>query len=457
MGKELKKKKPLPWWRRILLGLILIAMGLLTALMLASYVVGRQLGAEVINISEAGEPLTFSDLEAGLGQSTAGEDAARYYFEALMSIKPWDVGDLARVNTFYRRNILFLPANQFPDKLRERITQNLVDSRPVLEKFDKGAALPLSHFDIGIEQGIQVCATNLRRVRTAAFLLSLRTLNLALQGEDENAADSAIIMLKMIRIFDTRPIMVLHAAKVALVGLVCEDIRLLLERGRLSEKSLAKLQKALLEAIPANTLERMFFGERVYQLEIGRNLIPEDITSRLLQDKVPDLPERVLMPGTFRKRLRIRQRSTWYLRNMAWLITAARRPWPEPLDVIVDNAPASAGKPSKLVSSAVPFVRLTGEVLAFMRCTVLAIAIERYRFSNGELPSSLDDICPGYIDSVLLDPYTGKKLLYSRDEETYVVYSAGIDRQDDSGSIMPEAGEKGSRDRGLRIHFRKPE
>ena len=83
------EKSPLPLWRRILLGLILLAIAVLCLIIPASYMMGRQLGAEVVKISEAGEPLKFVDLrKVDLNQANATEDAARYYVEALMNVNP---------------------------------------------------------------------------------------------------------------------------------------------------------------------------------------------------------------------------------------------------------------------------------------------------------------------------------------------------------------------------------
>lgn len=453
---KLKKKQPLPWWRRILLVLVLTAIGLLTAFIVVSYLMGKQLSAEIVKISQAGEPLTFSDLEADIIQSSTAEDAARYYTEALLNVRPEELINLRRANTLYRNNIISLPTEQFPDDLRKKVTESLEHFQPVLEKLDKGAGIPLSRFDIGIIYGIKAFRARMPRLQTAIFLLSLRTLDSILRGEDDAAANSAVSMLRMIRIFDFHPTMVLHAVKAGFVALACEDIRLLLERGHPSEESLAKLQKVLSETIPANALERTLLAERVYQTEMARNLIPENITSRLLQDKVPDLPERLPVPATFWIRLRLRQKAVRYFRDMTRLITAARRPWPEPWDAIIGNAVKSGKKPSRLLSSSAMSVRLTAQTLTAMRCTILAIVIERYRRSHGELPGSLDEVLPAYISSIPLDPFTGKKLLYSHDEETYVVYSVGINRQDDGGSIKPKADEKRPQDWGIRIHFRKP-
>ena len=453
---KLKEKQPLSWWRRILLGLVLTAIGLLTVSIAVSYLMGKQLSAEIVKISQAGEPLTFSDLEADIIQSSTAEDAARYYTEALLNARPEELANLRRANTLYRNNITSLPAEQLPDELREKVTQSLVDFQPVLEKLEKGAGIPLSRFDIGIVYGIKAFRTRSLHLQAAAILLSLRTLDLILRGEDDAAVNSAVSMLRIMRIFDSHPTMALSTVKTILVGFACEDICLLLEHGRPSEESLAKLQQVLAETIPANALERMFLAERVYQIEIARNLIPENITSRLLQGKVPDLPERLSLPTIFWSRLRIRRKAARYLRDMAQLITAARRPWPEPLDAIVGNAVKSGKKPSKLTSSSAVLVRLTTQTLTVVRCTILAIAIERYRRSHGELPGSLDEVFPTYINSIPLDPFTGKKLLYSHDEETYAVYSTGVNRQDDGGSIKPKADKKRPQDWGLRIHFREP-
>ena len=456
MNEAMNKQQPLPWWRCILLALVLIAMVLLAALILTDYLTERQFGNEIIKISRAGEPITFLELQADLNQSSTEEDAGRYYAEALSSIPLSDIENLKQVNTFYRKNIISLPAKQFPSDTHEKITQNLAKLQPVLEKFDKAGTLPLSRFNIGIEQGIQVCKTHLDRVQIAAFLLSLRTLHLVIEGKDDAAVDSAITMLKMIRILDSYPTMVLHTAKVIFAAHACQDIHLLLEHTRPSEQSLAKLQEVLSQTIPANALERMFHAERAYQLEIARNLIPENVTFRFLQDKVPDLPERLSLPPSRWGRLRIRRKSVRYLHEMAQLITAARRPWPEPLDAIAVNIPQSTEKSRGLLSSGAVFIRLTAETLALVRCTILTVAIERYQRHHGELPAVLDNLCPAYIDSLPLDPFTGKNLLFSNDEETYVVYSVGTNRQDDGGFTIRKVDEKSPQDCGLRIRLRQP-
>jgi hypothetical protein len=455
MDETMTEKRFFKDWRRILFWLVVVLMVLLAGVILASYVVGKQLGAEIVKISEAGEPLTFPDLvRAQAGQNPTDEDAAGYYYEALTTLGPASLPNLKRIHSFYRQNMTSLPANQFPADLRESVSQNLAAVKAVFEKLDKAATAPLERFDIGIREGIQATQVRVQSANTVVLLLSLRTMDLILQGQNDLAADSAVSLLKLMRIFDSHPTMLLYTIKVQFVGLASEDIRLLLERGSASDESLRKLEKALLEVVQVNTLERVFLAERVYQIEIGRDLIPEKVASRFLGEKTSDLAERVRLPGSFLGRLRLRQKARGYFSDVARIIEASRRPWPQPLVEIFDKMFKSTEKPGKLISSAAGITHLTAELFVAVRCTTLAVAIERYRAAgqgNGELPATLEDLVPAYIDRIPLDPFTANRLLYKHDEDSFTVYGTGNNRLDDGGSIRPKEGEKVPLDRGLRI------
>ena len=102
-------------------------------------------------------------------------------------------------------------------------------------------------------------------------------------------------------------------------------------------------------------------------------------------------------------------------------------------------------------------VYLTADSLVTVRSSMLAVATERYRRSQGKLPNSLDDLSPNYITAIPQDPFTGRKLIYKTDKDGFVVYSVGINRQDDGGSIVPENMAKIPLDRGVRIALEKSE
>lgn len=447
-------------WRRILLAGVLAVMLLLAALMLVGYVVQRQTDAEIIRISKAGQPLTFRDLEktaAAPTQSTVPRtpgltvDAAQLYSRVLSQIPAGTLEKLKEVNLLYRKSILALPPENFPGDLRQQVRENLTKLAPALSTLDQGAQLPLAGFDMGVEYGKDACKARLESAQTACYLLSLRTLEAILNGDGLAGLNSIISTLRLIRVFDTQPVFIVSAAKVFCVGLACEDIRTLLQQSTPTQDSLARLQKALEQAMPENQLEKMLLTERVYQLELARDYFSEDIASDYLQKQIPPIRERLSLPVWSWQRLRVRLKSIRYLREMHWLITSVARPWPQPLDLIApspDKRPAQVGR---LTKSVAPLVHLTASALALQRCSILALAVKRYIVLNGAAPASLDELCPAFIDSVPLDPFTGNKLLYTHDAETCTIYSAAINRKDDGGLITPSSERQIPPDRGLNI------
>ena len=455
MNETSDKKKPLSRWRRILLILVLLALIPLFFLMLINCFFGRQLGAELIKISKAGEPIKFSDVKTLLQSDATGNEAAKYYLAMLADIFPTNIEQLARLNSFYRKNLFSLPINQFPEDLRKAVTANLNRFQQNFVKLDLAASLPLSFMDLGIEQGRDVSRANLNRVQIAAFSLSFRTLDLFLQGQHGKAADSIISMLKLLRVFDSYPLMSAYITKARLVSVACEDVRLLTERGNASDKSIDELVKALKETIPANSLERMLLVERVFQIEFARNLFPGKTGLKYLQKQSANLKHRIPRPRSLLTWVRIRKQATQYFRDMTRLITAARHPWPEPFEVAFADTTSPAEKTSDIMTVAKKIVLMSIETHIAVDCTMLALTIERYRRQHNKIPDSLDNLFPGYTESIPVDPFTGKKLFYRTDEDSYMIYSVGFNRVDDGGSIIPELNEKSPKDWGFGKSFQK--
>jgi hypothetical protein len=451
-----ENKQPLPLWRRIALALVIAAMAGVLGLMLMAYIAEIQFCGEIRKISKAGEPTKFPDSLTGRTGTQTSEDANGYYVDTLRQLRPADAANLMQVNLFYRTNMASLPAGQFPGDLREKVTDNITKAKPILDNLDKGAQLTLPDFDIGVTLGSQVCKARLDSAQCAVFLSSLRTLDLILAGKGDAAADSIISTLQLTRVFDTCPTMSVHGRKLICVGLACGDIQLLLAKCPPSENQLSRLQMLLEKTFPPDSLKRALEGERVYQLEIARNLIPRSIASKYLMADTPPLPERLAAPPFTWHRMRMFSMSAKYLRDMAWLIKISSQPWPGPLDELNAVKPKSPTKPSGLIPAVSVLSRLTAETLAVVRCTTSAIAIERYRLQNGHLPDTLADICPTYIKSIPPDPFTGKTLFYIRDDQSYVVYSTGANCADDGGIITGKAGEQAALDTGIRIRHASP-
>src|SRR5262249_41434864 len=60
---------------------------------------------------------------------------------------------------------------------------------------------------------------------------------------------------------------------------------------------------------------------------------------------------------------------------------------------------------------------------AGLRCTVRAIACERYRLANGRWPASLEELVPRFLDVVPSDPYNDEPLRFTRAGDQVVIES----------------------------------
>jgi hypothetical protein len=215
---------------------------------------------------------------------------------------------------------------------------------------------------------------------------------------------------------------------------------------RPDEKQLARLQSAMDELLGPDELTKTLLAERVYQIELGRNLFPKGAAMKYLSHDVPPLPERLSEPKFTWHRVRICSGAASFLRDMAWYIKSSRLPWPEPLNEIRDANLSPSGGSTGLNSTIAPIARLTTETLTIVNCIKTMVAVERYRLQKKALPEKLEDIIPNYIQSIPFDPFTGKPVLYTHDGKSYRVYSAANVRIDDVNSIISpsRSGDSGS-------------
>jgi hypothetical protein len=74
----------------------------------------------------------------------------------------------------------------------------------------------------------------------------------------------------------------------------------------------------------------------------------------------------------------------------------------------------------------------------------VACALERYRLAQGDYPGRLDELAPRFIAQIPPDPVNGGALHYRRDAPNeFLLYSIGLNGQDDGGAPMPRKSSGG--------------
>lgn len=121
-------------------------------------------------------------------------------------------------------------------------------------------------------------------------------------------------------------------------------------------------------------------------------------------------------------------------RNGVWI--SPRPEWPEnPL-----YGPIQAANSNNITASA---YGLLTQKEARHAAAIASLALSVYRTEHGRFPDHLSELAPDYIQSLPLDPITGKPLCYRLDKQDgYSLYSVGENGMDDGGQIWKEQNGK---------------
>ncbi len=88
---------------------------------------------------------------------------------------------------------------------------------------------------------------------------------------------------------------------------------------------------------------------------------------------------------------------------------------------------------------------------AELRCTLVMVAVERFRRQQGRWPESLNELVPEFLARLPTDPCNGFPLCYRRLKDGVVIYSVGADGADNGGNISRRGAVMAGVDWGVRL------
>jgi hypothetical protein len=159
----------------------------------------------------------------------------------------------------------------------------------------------------------------------------------------------------------------------------------------------------------------------------------------------------------------VRRGQAWLLRHLSRLRETARLPWPRRRAAVEALMAERADAPELArlaLDEAADYAKVFQLGHARGRCSVTAVAAERYRLRHGAWPAGLAALVPEFLPEVPVDPFDGRPLRYRRLADGVVIYSVSEDGIDDGGHssdlLPPPAGT----DVGFRLwdvpHRRQP-
>lgn len=302
----------------------------------------------------------------------------------------------------------------------------LATADPALQLADDAAALPFTSMDDAPDFALRTSG-----LLQLSRLLAARTIDRALDGDDEAAVRAAIVSLTVRR---------------AITGgfpSASMPVDAVLSRGRPNDASLSAWAAALRQAEDPDSVSRTVEAARARQIaNVWRYYYGPSPDAPQHQT----LPRRGVLPWLWRPWFSRQFASD--LREWAEVVDVARRSPPQRAPVIaeLEAKRREAGPRHGLVSGrwfmgmpesgawSVLLGAARSDTLAYDRAAQAAIAIERFRRAHDErLPATLEVLVPQFVDAVPLDPFTEQPVRYRQRGSGYVVYSVGPDLKDDGG------------------------
>jgi len=417
--------------RKILIVLLTVAaVTILAALIvygLWNVRVNHQLRDRLAAIRRANEPLTFNDLEARLTPVDEADDATRFYLAGMeLMVKQKQESDL--FNERGKSDFAPLPA-----EILAKIKSDLDANKLALDLFDQGSQKEKCHRPLWVQQGLQYCLPKLAHLRQAARLSSLRSHYLAATGQPDQAVDSLITSIRLLRLIEAYPILIEYLVKIACVSLAAGDTAYVLQHSQPTEAALIRLQQNLEPLVTEDDFRQVLLAERVYQIEVMRNLFTEGKDLPETPENAYVLPEK--WAGFMSLSPNLKLMAAGLLADVEALLPLASKPWPEGYHKMRAYQPQGQFGQIWIPGYQRLFVMI-GRSLAAGRSIQTAVAVERFRRAKGTLPASLDQLVPTFLKAVPDDPFMGKPLTYRRETNAYVIYSFGDNLKDDHGAFM---------------------
>jgi hypothetical protein len=421
---------------------------------------------QINSIRRAGFPVTCVELDKWYVQPPAGQNAADVYTEAFARFETWTnklaessiPADSTNKSKFYsapetKRDLLpivgfaKLPPRTEPlsAETQQLVADYLSDNAEALRLLHQAASMKSCRYPVDLTRGYATSLTHLGRVRQAARLLSLEAVQNAEQQRRQEAVESVTASLAVARSLNQEPMLISCLVHIANQGFSVDSLERVLNTTVLTDGQLAKLAVAIEESESRQALTRAFAGERCCWDGLFQGLRTGKIPlSEVTNPEDNTLWQRLLPLYRVTGLLKVDERT--YLDIMEQYVKSTRLPPPDDMTAASVAAGEAKQLPGWCVVSRLAFTELDKVVNKAERCDAkirdaqTAIAVERFRLANGELPDRLSDLVPSFTSAVPTDPYDGKPLRYKRLAKGYVVYSVGEDREDNGGRETDNKG-----------------
>ena len=445
-------------WMKAVLAVAVVLLLLLATVEIFNMSAAAQWKRYAAELRDAGEPLTFEEIEEARAKLPDDKNGAKVLAPILETIRNAKFNADHDVLVFGSGNRTVRAFDGIPGSMIEPSRDFLEQHRAVLDELAVMRAYPAGQLDVDLTSDpIDMLLPDLSSARKVYKLEYLDALIRLVDGDLPGAAEAARLQFNIAGTFNEHPTVVARLVQIAIEAKALDTIELTLWTGALEDSMLMSLIKCVETRLESSTMLWAFRGERAFFSTMCEQLANGKMAVSELMNLGPDLPGAgilamgsILPEGIFRKNqivgTELLTRLVEAFDDPGALIKAANLN-----DTEVPTLPRMQIISKMLLPSLSRATVFHSRIIAKLRCAHAALAAERFRLEAGRLPTSLGELVPDYLNTVPIDPFAGRPMRLIETDTGIVIYSIGEDQIDDGGSLTERQGEKQPRDFGFRL------
>jgi len=341
--------------------------------------------------------------------------------------------DLRLWQAYYRSGTNFV-IGQSGESAGGDILRALSKYDAILSELREATKRPHAVFPIHYDESISALLPHLSVMKSLVTVLRLHTLAALDANRPEEAWDDVRVSLRLPDALKSEPLLISQLVRIAMLRITADTVWEGIASGRWNQQHLADIETALSSInLPAD-YERAVRGERAFSNDCFQRMRAGHEYGGSLQGLARFAPRGLL----YQNQLTINRMLQTYFFG-AFDIEKHR------LDIGRVTAVEKAIKGLRrhpyqfLAALLLPALEKSSFQFALGQTAIdqaaIACALERYRLTKGEYPSTLEQLKPDFIREIPNDVITGEPLHYSRTETNrFLLYSVGWNEKDDKGA-----------------------
>jgi hypothetical protein len=408
-----------------------------------------EVDAKLQAIRATGLPTSGAELNAYYPAVPDNENAALVMIQAFALMRDFPDNRSNEV-----ANFKILSRRQLLTSEQKKILSGYVEmNSDALAKMREAIKLSESRYPVDYCPGPNSDISHLGRLHNLVKIVRYESLLASESGDTTNAVAAIENLIGMAQTLDQEPDTIAQLVRIALIAIAENSLEHCLNINGLDESELIELASTFSSAEKTNLMVRALVAERAIHVQIFQLARSNSKSARELVEgaqQVGGFSTPALDSWLIREPRFFRATGFWdrdllfYLNVMETNIALDRLPPPKNL-VAADNfkkVDETIGQ-KKYYLSKMLLAGLSGAItkeassFAYLRTSIAAIAVERFRLAHGQLPDNLNELVPQFLSAVPTDPFDGQPLRYHRFAKGYVIYSVGQDGHDDGGREKP--------------------